>query len=181
MESAMQQFWAKGYHDTSIRDLVTATGVNQYGLYSAFGDKHGMMMAALDRYVSIVTNDVLNAIRRPGPLPATLRRAYNTLLRHIAQDPGKLGCMMCNAAIELAPYDRHTSAKVGAHMRRLQDAFADRILDAQGKGEISGDRSADQLAEFLTATAYTLGVLARSGERMARLKRHVDTAINAVR
>ncbi|MDJ0896698.1 MAG: helix-turn-helix domain-containing protein, partial [Alphaproteobacteria bacterium] len=41
----MHQFWAKGYHDTSIRDLVERTGVNYYGLYGEFESKRGLFLA----------------------------------------------------------------------------------------------------------------------------------------
>ena len=38
LQSALMVFWRQGYAATSIDDIVGATGVSRYGLYSAFGD-----------------------------------------------------------------------------------------------------------------------------------------------
>src|SRR6266853_366387 len=48
--AAAKVFWDHGYHPTSIDDLCKATGLLRGSLYSAFGDKRGMLIAAFDRY-----------------------------------------------------------------------------------------------------------------------------------
>ncbi|MGE8331251.1 MAG: TetR/AcrR family transcriptional regulator, partial [Paraburkholderia nemoris] len=50
LASASQVFWNHGYHATSIDDLCKATGLLRGSLYGVFGDKHGIMLAALDHY-----------------------------------------------------------------------------------------------------------------------------------
>src|SRR5262244_3233124 len=55
LERAMRTFWAKGYRDTSVEDLVAVTGVRAGSLYNAFpGGKHALFLAALDRYSRLV-------------------------------------------------------------------------------------------------------------------------------
>jgi TetR/AcrR family transcriptional regulator, transcriptional repressor for nem operon len=39
LDRAMVLFWKRGYEATSIRDLLTATGINRGSLYATFGDK----------------------------------------------------------------------------------------------------------------------------------------------
>jgi TetR/AcrR family transcriptional repressor of nem operon len=34
LNRAMHLFWQKGYEDTSMADLVAATGVSRYGFYT---------------------------------------------------------------------------------------------------------------------------------------------------
>ena len=62
LERAMHQFWATGYHDTSIRDLVARTGVNYYGLYGEFENKRGLFLASLDLYAKTVTAAVIREL-----------------------------------------------------------------------------------------------------------------------
>src|ERR1700740_3370480 len=50
IEAAGKVFWDQGYHATSIEDLCDATGLLRGSLYSAFGDKKGMLLAAIDQY-----------------------------------------------------------------------------------------------------------------------------------
>lgn len=180
LDKATRLFWAKGYHDSSIRDVVAATGVNQYGLYAAFDDKRGLYLSALDRYGEMVTREVLAVLRRPGPLRDVLRATYEALMGYIVRSGGKVGCMMCNAAVELAPHDADAAAKVQAHMKRMTAAFAARLTTAQQDGDLDPAADVRALAEFLTATAYTLGVLARSGQSRAYLIRHVETALRVI-
>ena len=180
LDKATRLFWAKGYHDSSVRDVVAATGVNQYGLYAAFEDKHGLYLAALDRYGELVTREVLAVLRRPGPLRDVLRDTFGALMGFIARSGVGVGCMMCNAAVELAPHDPDAAARVQAHMKRMTVAFAARLTAAQQDGDLDAAADVRALAEFLTATAYTLGVLARTGQSRAYLARHLETALAAV-
>ncbi|MCP2871794.1 TetR/AcrR family transcriptional regulator, partial [Salmonella enterica subsp. enterica serovar Typhimurium] len=51
VECAMGVFWSRGYHGTSLPDLLEATNLSRGSLYAAFGDKHGLFLCALDRYI----------------------------------------------------------------------------------------------------------------------------------
>ena len=46
----MQAFWERGYEATSVDDLVQCMGINRFSLYSTFGGKHQLFVAALERY-----------------------------------------------------------------------------------------------------------------------------------
>lgn len=49
-DKALQVFWQKGYTDTSLKDLETATGVFKPALYSEFGDKEGLFIECVKFY-----------------------------------------------------------------------------------------------------------------------------------
>lgn len=180
LEKAMHQFWAKGYHDTSIRDLVERTGVNYYGLYGEFENKRGLFLAALDRYRDTVTAEILRALKRPGPAVPVIRRAFEMMrdLTHTAD--GRVGCMMCNTAVELAPYDEDVAAKVRAHTKLLRDAFRAKLAEGQEAGEVAEHQDISALAEFLSTTVYSGALLARSGYSDAYVTRHIRTALSVL-
>jgi AcrR family transcriptional regulator len=52
IERAMGVFWSSGYYGTSLPDLLEATNLSRGSLYAAFGDKHGLFLRALDRYIA---------------------------------------------------------------------------------------------------------------------------------
>lgn len=178
LEKAMHQFWAKGYHDTSIRDLVNCTGVNYYGLYEVFDSKHGLFVAALDHYRDTVTASFIEALRQPGPLPAVFERAFGQLLESTRSGDSYVGCLMANTAVELATDDATAAAKVESHMKRLRGAFKARLLEGRKNGEVSEDADIRALAEFLTTTTFSLGVLTRAGCGTAYARRHIRTALS---
>ena len=181
LDKAMRQFWAKGYHDTSIRDLVARTGVNYYGLYGEFDSKRGLFLAALDRYRDTVTSAFVAELNKPGPLTRSLSRAFHRLAALMRTADGRVGCLMANTAVEVAPDDADAAAKVQAHMKQVADAFRARLTQGQAAGELSADADLDALAEFLATTAYSAGFLLRAGRDDAFVRRHVRTALSAVR
>ncbi len=176
----MHQFWAKGYHDTSIRDLVERTGVNYYGLYGEFENKRGLFLAALDRYRDTITAEIIGELKRPGSMQACIRRTFDRLGDLMTTNDGRVGCLICNTAVELAPYDVDASAKVRAHMKLLRDAFHTRLSEGQKAGELAADADIGALAEFLATTAYSAGFLLRSGCSDAFIRRHIRTALSAL-
>lgn len=51
LDKAMLVFWKRGFAETSVHDLETATGVNKSGLYSEFEGKEDLYTACLTHYL----------------------------------------------------------------------------------------------------------------------------------
>src|SRR3954469_8309146 len=65
-------FWNLGYAATSLDDLAAATGLNRPSLYAAFGDKHALYIAALDRSRSEARAALGAALKIDAPLREVL-------------------------------------------------------------------------------------------------------------
>ena len=46
LKKAMELFWEKGFHATSIQDLVAHLGINRASLYDTFGGKEELFKKA---------------------------------------------------------------------------------------------------------------------------------------
>src|SRR3954451_8054213 len=81
LDKARAVFWNLGYAATSLDDLAAATGLNRPSLYGAFGDKHALYMAALQRSrdESIAAITQVTAIE--APLREVLTIAYSAGIR----------------------------------------------------------------------------------------------------
>src|SRR5947209_12692603 len=74
LDRSMQEFWEHGYRDTSVDDLVEATGVRPGSLYNAFqGGKRELFLGSLERYSQLVVPAKLGALEQPGASVAELR------------------------------------------------------------------------------------------------------------
>lgn len=180
LEKAMLQFWAKGYHDTSIRDLTARTGVNQYGLYGVFKNKLGLYLAALDHYRDQVTAEVLAELNRPGPPAERIAASFHLLVQRMQTKDGPVGCLIANAAVEVAPDNAAAADRVRAHMALLQTAFRERLERAKAEGQLAGDKDCAALGAFFATTAYSLGLLLRAGCTQAALDSHIHTALETL-
>ena len=50
LDKALELFWAKGYHGTSLKDLEVALDMRPGSIYAAFGSKEGLFAETLRLY-----------------------------------------------------------------------------------------------------------------------------------
>jgi len=156
-------FWKKGYVETSIDDLVEATAVNRYGLYAEFGSKHGLFLACLDYYQDNAVNEFFGVVEKPGASMPEIKSYFETVLNLYSQPAGKLGCLMCNSATEVAPHDKAVANKVKGALERLTKGFSSALINAQKKGEVKKELEVAEAADFLTGILLGASVMVRSG------------------
>ncbi|MGY4289908.1 AcrR family transcriptional regulator [Bradyrhizobium sp. LM2.7] len=103
LDQAMEVFWRHGYEGATIAQLTDAMGINPPSLYACFGNKEGLLKAALDRYTKLrgVWMDEVVAA-------ATARDVAERMLMGIADkqtDPANPpGCLLaCKAVSPAAP------------------------------------------------------------------------------
>ena len=180
LERAMRLFWRQGYEASSVQALVEATGVNRASLYNSFGDKQGLFLAVLDHYQTSVGAGRLALLQAPGSPVAALRRFFDDLVAFSVTGGRRLGCLMTNSAVALAPRDRDCEARLRDNLARVEDAFYRLIRRAQAEGEVPAQRDARALARFLAGTVQGLRVIARLDPQEDRLRDVVDTALSAV-
>ena len=177
LEQAMRLFWRQGYEATSVQELVEATGLNRASLYNAFGDKHGLFLAAVDHYQESVSCMRLAGLEAEGPALAALRRYFEELIAFSTGDGRRLGCLITNTAIEMAPRDPASEERLRAGLARVEDAFYRLIRRGQQQGEIAAERDARALARFLLGLVQGLRVLARLDPQEDRLRDLVETGL----
>ncbi|MEJ2538845.1 MAG: TetR/AcrR family transcriptional regulator [Gemmatimonadota bacterium] len=164
LDQAIRVFWEKGYGGTSIRDLVDATGVQRYGLYESFGDKHGLFLASLERYQDTVISGLLRELEAPGAALPEIESFLDRLARTAARPGAARGCLLCNTAAELGDDDPEAAARVDGYSRRLVKAFQAALIRARTLGQVSDDLNADRTARFLTGVVVGGSIHARTGE-----------------
>src|ERR1700760_3218820 len=119
VDRSMREFWAKGYRDTSVGDLVTATGVRPGSLYGAFeGGKRQIFIEALELYSALVVPQKLGTLEEPGASLAEVRAYFDGLISDLMSPEGRVGCLMVNTTVELAAEDSEVAALTRDHMRR---------------------------------------------------------------
>lgn len=162
LDRAMHLFWRKGYHDTSLDDLVAATGVQRYGLYSSFHTKHDLFLAALDRYEETCMASALADLEDPDAGLPAIRAFFDALVAAADSPEGRYGCLMCNTATELAPHDPEAAARVAVGVQRMTQAFARALANAQQHGELPAGIDIDEHAQFLAGIDLGALVLAKT-------------------
>lgn len=176
LDAATQCFWTRGFDGTSLRGLSDSTGLTGASLYNAFGDKRALYRRTLDRYVA---DGIADRIERCETLPP--REAIGAFFAEIIQrsldDPDRKGCMLINAALEIAPHDPGFHDIVAATLQELETFFRQRVVAGQANGTITTSQPADDLARHLLGVLVGVRVLARIRPERALLEGIVMPAL----
>src|SRR6266566_9459401 len=87
LDTAMRQFWERGYRATSVEDLVRATGVKPGSLYGAFkGGKRSLFLGSLRRYSKLVVPQKLGRLDSPGASLADVRAYFDGLVQDLTTE-----------------------------------------------------------------------------------------------
>ncbi len=177
LDTAMREFWARGYRATSVDDLVRATGVKPGSLYGAFpGGKHALLMGSLDRYSKLVVPQKLGELEEPGASLAEVRAYFDGLVSDLLSPEGRQGCLLVNSAIENAAADPEVAAVVRGHHARLENCFTTALRTAQRRGEIPAAVDPVARAKGLVAASQGLMVIGKANPDEEVLRAIVDSA-----
>jgi TetR/AcrR family transcriptional regulator, transcriptional repressor for nem operon len=177
IDRSMREFWERGYRDTSVDDLVVATGLRPGSLYNAFPDgKRGLFLKALDRYSKLIVPEKLGALGSPGAGVAELRAYFDGLVDDLTTPEGRMGCLMVNSTIELAAEDSEVGAIVRNHMQRVERNAEHALENARRRGEVPEHVDPRTKASQLMATGMGLMVVGKTNPGRTVLETIVEAA-----
>jgi len=175
--NAMNVFWDRGYEGASLPDLIEGTGLSRGSLYKAFGDKKGLLLAALDIYCAQALKVTADILSRPG----TARQAiHESMLRHARSssgEEGRRGCMLVAVANELVAQEPEVSQRIARMLHRTQQLYASAIIRGQVAGEF-GEGDEQEMAHFLVCQIEGMRVLGKTGAREAQMTALVERSMH---
>lgn len=176
LDAAVQCFWSRGYEATSVRDLIEKTGLTCASLYNAFGDKRALYRRALDHYVEASVGDRIRRCEAMEPR-AAIEAFFGDILTRSLGDREHKGCMLANAALDVAPHDPGFQEVVAGMLVRIEAFFHHCVTRGQAAGTITSALSADDLARHLLGVLMGMRVLARVRPERALLEGVVAPAL----
>lgn len=178
LDRAMELFWRKGYEGASLADLTKAMGINPPSLYAAFGNKQGLLKAALDRYLEqrAAFLDFVMAAPTARESADRMLRGTADLLTDPANPPGCLllqGGLACGAGAEAVPSE--LACRRAAGEERIRERFA----RAQDEGDLPTSVDPAALARYVFAVVQGMGVQAAAGATRAELTEIAELSLAA--
>lgn len=161
LESAMEVFWARGYADASVRDLLDGMGINRGSMYDTFGDKRALFLAAIDHYRQKVAGPLVEGLFAPGSPLENIRK----MLCGLAEAAGTKncrGCLITNVTVEIAPHDPEVAKAMKSALTNTEAALRKTLDRAVEAGEINAKADTRALARFLLNTIQGLVVLGKA-------------------
>lgn len=122
LNKAMRLFWKKGYEATSMKELVSVTGLTTRSMYNIFGSKNGLFEACLDWYYhSGIRCRYENLIREDGLI--AIRHFFDMLADRKTKD----GCFYVNTASNRSTIENKTITVVDDFFENLEGIFESKL------------------------------------------------------
>ncbi|MEM8773020.1 MAG: TetR/AcrR family transcriptional regulator [Pseudomonadota bacterium] len=176
LATAKELFWRNGFEDTSVAELVEATGLNRYAIYSAYGGKLEIFLAALEAYYTERRDLFFKVFSDPkrGPIDA-IRAVSEYCIKEIT-DRGA-GCLMCNVAVEVGRRNDVVAARVNSYLQDIRNAKEMALTLAAERGELNPAITPKDGASLLLTNMLGGGVLARNGASRKELLESFNACI----
>jgi TetR/AcrR family transcriptional repressor of nem operon len=180
LKHAVELFASKGYSETSMEDIVNATGVSRYGIYGTFGSKRELFEQALDRYADSMGKQAFLRLLEPDASIEHIRNIFQERVVDMCCQAENKGCLFIHTAMELAPRDDDLRDVLQKFMGRMSKLFAVGLDSAKERGEVRADLDVKAAGELLTSTMFGLAVLGRSGFPQETLDGIVNNTLSAM-
>lgn len=179
LDQAMEVFWRHGYEGATIAQLTEAMGINPPSLYACFGNKEGLLKAALDRYTKLRNVWMDGVVAAP-----TARDVAERMLMGIAEkqtDPANPpGCLLVQGGIACGTGSENVPFELAARRAQNEEQLRDRFVRARAEGDLKPTSDPAALARYVSAVSVGMGVMASSGADREALRQVASVAVQSV-
>lgn len=163
LDRAMRVFWERGYEGASLDVLLTEMQISPSSLYSVFGDKEALFLAAIDRYLSGPGGYFEPILRADLSAREAFRQLGEAVAVELTTEGRPAGCMLSLALNHASPAAEPAQAEVQKRRTGSLQAFQTRLDRALVGGELPAGTDTLELARFYLTVFQGMSVQARDG------------------
>ncbi len=163
LNKAITRFSEYGYHGTSISDLNACLGLTSGSIYKAWGDKRGLFLAALDRYMTQRSEAIAACLADKLSGKDKIEVLLNQFAQLSSEGAGRTGCLVIESAVELALADNEISDLIAVQQTKQEKQLLHLIEEGQTDGSIQKGINAASMAKLLLALQQGMRILGKTG------------------
>lgn len=180
LKAATKVFWTKGFHGTSISDLVTATGLNKHSMYAEFKSKEGLYLACLNTYANDIQKYIYNMLTHE---PLGLGNVEDFLRNRVAYASTKecIGCMVINSTVEKELIEREAFDLTQKHLAAHEELIVRNFEAALKNGEVNKNSDPRILAKYVLNFAAGLMVIGKAKQDKETLEEMLEILLTTLK
>ncbi len=152
LDVAEASFQARGYHASSLGDLMAAAGVTGGALHHHFPTKKALALAVIEERVSAAVDETWIApVQAAGSAREGVRSVFEAVAAELEQQGFVRGCPLNNLAHELSLADADFRAALAGIFSAWRQAIADKVRADQQAGR-EQDTDPQRFAALAVAT-----------------------------
>lgn len=150
IEKSMRLFCVKGFYNTSISDILKATGLTKGGLYGHFSSKEEIWFAVYDEALGIWRQIVFKGIQSSsGPLQRIQTFIENDIKNKLGKDVFEGGCFFHRMLVELSGQSVAMSNHVLKGFEQLAGLLRNWLEQANRQGLLQKDLNFEEIANYI--------------------------------
>ncbi|MGP3926862.1 TetR/AcrR family transcriptional regulator [Streptomyces sp. 8N616] len=182
LDAVVRLFWRQGMSSTGIQTLVAATGVSRSSLYATFGNKDGLYVAALRRYIERNSTPAFAWLAsNPSGLPAIEDFFADLIQMRSSGHYAGWGCMVTNAHSGPECNDPEVRRVLDRHHQQLEKAMRSVLGTAAARGQVPRTLDLDSTAAVLAVVTYGINLRSRAGADPEALGATVAAVLDPLR
>jgi len=179
LDAALQLFWLKGYHATSVKDLEAALAMKPGSIYAAFKSKEALYLASLERYFERMRD----TLRRTVADAASPLGALTEHLRRQGEcgngEADGLACMLVKTLLDTTAAEPVLAERTRTYLDLMRDEIAAGFQTAKDRGELPPEADVARLAHRYQAELSAVRIEVHRGADPVATKALADDLADA--
>ncbi len=172
LAAGLQVVFERGYCGASVRDIVQAAGVPQGSFTNHFRSKEAFCLEILERYFSLVRENIHKTLRNDRAAPLKRLRAWVDLqIRFLEQADMRNGCLIGNYSAEASDHSEAIRRRLVEIFAEIHNSIAYCLKAAVTAGELSSATDCDEVAHFLFTSLQGTILASKVGRSSTPIKR----------
>jgi AcrR family transcriptional regulator len=175
IEKSLKLFCVKGYYNTSINDIMQATGLTKGGIYGHFASKEDLWYAVYDSALGIWRKIVFQGIQSSAdPLERIQTLIENDIKTKLGKHTFEGGCFFHSMLVELSGQSDTMSGHLMQGFRQLAGLLCAWLEQAEQKGLLKENLNFHEIANYIIISLNGAAALYASSRDPAILDQTVS-------
>ncbi len=177
VEQATRLFWAKGYSNASLRELLKVMGIGESSFYHLFKSKEDLYLTCLKHYNDAITRRRLAVLESEKSAKRGVRKFFGTVLDELDDPKTPRVCLMAGSlsadVLDVSAFQEY----VVGEMNLFESAFTQRLKAAKKSGELSSGFSPAVAAQILITYLQGLFRVVRVLKDRHEMEKQIETLL----
>lgn len=178
LDKAMNLFWEKGFHATSMQDLVATLGINRASMYDTFGNKETLFDKAISKYKAQNAKRVADFLYYQTNVRQGLYLLFENSIDQVLQNGESKGCFVVNSSTELANSDEKIKQLCSENKLAFEQIYINYLQYGINQGQISPYKDIKAIAAYLYTLQSGIQVISKIQTDKEALLKLVSTGLS---
>ncbi|WP_291721463.1 TetR/AcrR family transcriptional regulator [Bernardetia sp.] len=177
LEKATHLFWKKGFHATSIQDLVNELKINRASLYDTFGGKEELFQKALQEYRNKNKAIIRDFFSKQKSVKEGIKMLFLQAI-HTKTEEAQKGCFVVNCTTELVPNNQNILEVAIQNREEFEAFFLGLLRKGVETGEISDSKNLEAIASLFYIFYSGIKVIGKTNPNISNLEKSVEEIVS---